>query len=257
MRFRVLIPARMAASRLPGKPLLPLAGRPLLAHVVARARESGASEVIVATDDERIREALLPFDVTVAMTSPAHASGTDRIAEVVARLGLAPEEIVVNLQGDEPLMPPVLIDRVAGTLAEAPEAAAASLCTPIHAGTELADPNVVKVVLDARGDALCFSRAPIPWHRELFAQGLPAELPGGPWLRHLGIYAWRAGVLARYVTLPVPEIERLEALEQLRLLHAGERIRMAVVAEAPPAGVDTPEDLRRVTMLLAAGGGDR
>lgn len=252
MRFRVVIPARMAASRLPGKPLLPLAGRPLIVHVVERARESGAEEVIVATDDARIREALAPLDVAVVMTSPAHASGTDRIAEVVARLGFGAEEIIVNLQGDEPLMPPALIDRVAATLAGAPEAAAASLCTPILAGAELADPNVVKVVLNARADALYFSRAPIPWQRDAFASGLPATLPPGTWLRHLGIYAYRAGLLARYAALPVPGIEGIEALEQLRLLHAGERIRMAIVEQPPPAGVDTPEDLSRVAAALVA-----
>ncbi len=250
MRFHVVIPARMAASRLPGKPLIPLAGQALIAHVVARARESSAAEVIVATDDARIRDALAAFGVAVEMTSPAHASGTDRIAEVVARRGLAADAIIVNLQGDEPLMPPALIDQVAETLAAAPGAAAASLCTPIRAGAELADPNVVKVVLDAEQNAMCFSRAPIPWHRDAFAGGIPAVLAPGPWLRHLGIYAYRAGLLARYATLPVPEVERLEALEQLRLLHAGERIRMAVVAVAPPAGVDTPADLARVAAVL-------
>jgi 3-deoxy-manno-octulosonate cytidylyltransferase (CMP-KDO synthetase) len=252
MRFHVVIPARMAASRLPGKPLLDLAGRPLIAHVVDRAQESGAASVTVATDDDRIRAALLPLHVEVQLTSPEHASGTDRIAEVVAHRGWGVDEIVVNLQGDEPLMPPPLIDLVAATLADAAQAAAASLCTPIHAGPELADPNVVKVVMDAKGDALYFSRAVIPWQRDAFRDGLPADLAGGHWYRHLGIYAYRAGLLARYAALPVPAIERVEALEQLRLLHAGERIRMAVVDEAPPAGVDTAADYERVQRVLEA-----
>ncbi len=246
--FRVVIPARFGATRLPGKPLLPIAGRPMLAHVHARALESGAEEVVIATDDERIRVAAEGFGATVVMTSANHRSGTDRLAEVAAGRGWAPQTIVVNLQGDEPLMPPRLIGQVAELLACAPDAAMGTLCTPIESAEELADPNAVKVVVDSAGYALYFSRAPIPWDREQFTTTTPPT--AGLHFRHLGLYAYRAGFLARYAQLTPASLEQLESLEQLRVLWHGERIRIAQALELPGAGVDTAADLERVRAWL-------
>lgn len=251
--FEVIIPARMAATRLPGKPLLLLAGRPLIAHVVARAFESAARSVIVATDDERIAVAAAAAGAEVEMTGIQHASGTDRLAEVTLRRGLDAERIIVNLQGDEPLMPPALINAVAATLAGDVLAAAASVCTPIHAQTEVTDPNVVKVVLGAESQALYFSRAPIPWWRAGFPERGCEAAPEALWYRHIGLYAYRAGFLARYASLPTAPLERLESLEQLRILHAGLRISMAITDAAPAVGVDTPADFARVAALLESG----
>ena len=252
--FRVAIPARYASTRLPGKPLRLLAGRPLIEHVYRQALGSGALEVVIATDDPRIQTVAEGFGATVCMTSPDHQSGTDRLAEVADRLGWPDEAIVVNVQGDEPRLPPALIRQVAAALAAHPDAGIATACTRIHDPAEAFDPNVVKVVRDAVGYALYFSRAPIPWHREAFGTSgvLLAELPADTaWLRHIGIYAYRAGVLRRYPQWPPASSELAESLEQLRALWQGVRIQVVEAAEAPPPGVDTEADLARVAAMLA------
>ena len=248
LQFRIAIPARYASTRLPGKPLRLLAGRPLLEHVYRRAQASGALEVVIATDDARIREVAEGFGATVCMTAPEHPSGTDRLAEVVTRLGWPEDAIVVNVQGDEPGMPPALIRQVALGLATHPDAGIATACTRIHAPTEVFDPNAVKVVRDAQGYALYFSRAPLPWHREAFQGGgtALAELPAATtWLRHIGLYAYRVTVLRRYPHLTPAPAEQAESLEQLRALWHGIRIHVVEAAEAPLPGVDTEADLAR------------
>ncbi|MGQ0658340.1 MAG: 3-deoxy-manno-octulosonate cytidylyltransferase [Chromatiales bacterium] len=253
MRFKVIIPARYAASRLPGKPLADLCGRPLIQRVHQRAQESAAASVIIATDHPGIESTAKGFGARVEMTSQGHASGVDRIAEVVRRLGIPDDEIIVNLQGDEPLMPPKVINQVAMLLASSADASIATLCERITEAQNLFDPNIVKVVMDAAGRALYFSRAPIPWHRQHFRRDVSAQWPlDQPYYRHIGLYAYRAGFLRRCSTLPRAEIEHTEALEQLRALHHGVYI---LVAEAcAPAGfsVDTPADLERVRQLLGA-----
>ncbi len=250
MSFRVVIPARYASTRLPGKPLIDIGGKPMLQHVHARALESGASEVVIATDDERIRAAAEVFGARVCMTAAHHRSGSERLAEVITRLGYGEDEVIVNLQGDEPLMPPALLSQVAAGLLEHPAAPMATLCTPITSAEELFDPNAVKVVRDARGFALYFSRAPIPWDRDAFAEQ-PHTLPAGArHYRHLGIYAYRAGFLARYVATPACELETRESLEQLRVLWMGEKIHVAEAAALPGPGVDTLADLERVRALI-------
>lgn len=253
--FRVVIPARYASQRLPGKPLLDIAGRPMIAHVHQRARESGALEVVIATDDERIARAAEGFGAEVCMTSARHASGTDRIAEVARLRGWDDQAVVVNLQGDEPLMPPALLRQVAQALIGHPAADMATLAADLRDTEQLFDPNTVKVVLDRDGYALYFSRATIPWHRDRFRKDIE---PGNDWtegvLRHLGIYAYRAGFLAGYADLPPSPLERIESLEQLRVLWNGGRIAVDVAAEAPPAGVDTDQDLQRVRAVLAPAG---
>ena len=255
VEFKVVIPARFGASRLPGKPLRELAGWPLVRHVHARASESGA-EVVIATDDARIRDACEGFGAVVCMTAAEHESGTARIAEVVAQRGWDDEAIVVNLQGDEPLVPPSLLRDVATDLANHPEADMATLVTPLDSGADLADPNVVKVVTDAAGYALYFSRAPVPWDRDRFAAagGPAAAGPGAAHQRHVGLYAYRAGFLRRYVTLAPSPLEAIESLEQLRVLWHGGRIHVSTAAEVPGHGVDTEADLERVATLLASGG---
>lgn len=254
--FHVVIPARHGSSRLPGKPLRPLAGRPLIAHVVARAREAGAREVIVATDDERIVAAAEAAGARALLTDPAHPSGTDRAAEVARREGWAPDAVVVNLQGDEPLIPPGLPRLVAETLLEDPAAGIATLVTPLRDAAELFDPHVVKAVLDAGGHALYFSRAPLPWVRDRFRPGeTPAALPEGvPFYRHIGLYAYRVGDLLRIARQPACPLERAESLEQLRALWHGITIATAVVETPPPHGVDTEADLQRVEALLQGQG---
>ncbi|MHB0776934.1 3-deoxy-manno-octulosonate cytidylyltransferase [Halomonas sp. WWR20] len=249
--YVVVIPARYASSRLPGKPLLDIAGKPMVAHVWERARGSGASRVVVATDDARIEAALAPLGAEVVMTRSDHPSGTDRLAEVTALLGLSAETLVVNVQGDEPLLPSQLMDQVAQCLHEDREASIATLAEPITQVDALFNPNVVKVVRDLRGRALYFSRAPIPWDREHFSVR-PELLETDGWLRHIGLYAYRAGFLADYVRWVPSPLEQLEQLEQLRALHHGHRIQVAVAAAPHPAGVDTPEDLERVRQLLSA-----
>ena len=249
--FVVAIPARYAASRLPGKPLRLLGGRPLVWHVAQRALAAGAREVWVAADDPRIIEAVQGEGVQVAMTSPDHASGTDRLAECAALAGWDDDTLVVNLQGDEPFAPASGIRAVAGLLARS-GCEMATLAVPISDRETLFDPNAVKVVADAHERALYFSRAPIPWDRDAFAQAGDA-MPEGEWLRHIGIYAYRAGFLRQFAQMPPGRLEQLEKLEQLRVLEAGFRIAVAVTPDSFPPGVDTPEDLARAEAHLAAG----
>ena len=245
VRFSVMIPARFGSSRLPGKALANIAGRPMIVHVAERARESGALRVCIATDDVRIREAVQQHGYTAVMTRPDHPTGTDRIAEVVESQGFDPEDIVVNVQGDEPLVEPGLIRAVAGLLSDAPEAAVATACHPIHEAAEMFDPNVVKVVLDHEGYARYFSRAAIPWARDAFARST-SDLPAGlPCYRHIGVYAYRARFLSTFPRLAPSPLERFEALEQLRALWHGFAIAVAVRHDAPHPGVDTAEDLER------------
>lgn len=246
MPFRIVVPARFASSRLPGKPLADLGGKPMVVRVVERAALSGAQEIWVATDDARVAEAVSAAGHKVLMTSPEHASGTDRIAEVVRVLQWPDETIVVNVQGDEPLIDPDLVRTVASHLAAHESAAIATACHPFTDLASMFNPNVVKVVLDRAGFALYFSRAPIPYGREAF-QNMPSRLPADmPAYRHIGLYAYRAGFLRVYSGLSPAAIERFEALEQLRALWHGYRITVAVTDRAPPGGVDTPDDLIRV-----------
>ena len=254
MAFRVVIPARYASTRLPGKPLLEIGGKPMLQHVCERAAESGAATVVVATDDPRIGEAAQGFGVEVCMTGAHHQSGTERLAETAATRGWGSDEVVVNLQGDEPLMAPSLIRQVAEDLAVHPGADVATLATPIHSAAELFDPHVVKVVSDREGYALLFSRAPVPWDRDAFSV-TTEELPDDgahPHFRHLGLYAYRAGFLEAYAALEPSPLERMESLEQLRVLWHGRRIHVATAVELPGPGVDTAEDLARVRQALGA-----
>lgn len=236
--FSVVIPARWASSRLPGKPLADIGGRAMIAWVHERATRSGADEVIVATDDERIAEACRAFGARVELTAADHQSGTDRIAEVAERLGWSDARIVVNVQGDEPLLPPALVAQVADLLAAHDDAAIATLTTPIGSSGELDDPGVVKVVCDRAGRALYFSRAAIPWSRD----GDRAEVPR----RHVGLYAYRVGDLKAVSAEPPCALETAERLEQLRALWLGRRIVVADAVEAPPRGVDTEQDLEAV-----------
>ncbi len=250
MSFRVLIPARFQSSRLPGKPLLDLGGKPMVQRVYELACASGAQSVVVCTDDARIRDAAEGFGATVCMTSPTHTSGTERLAEAAALLGYGADEVVVNLQGDEPLMPSALLGQVARALEGDARADMATLCVRIHTAAELFDPHVVKVVMDAEGGALYFSRAVIPWDRDAFAV-TTEELPErAEHYRHLGIYAYRVGYLERYVRLAPCGLEQMESLEQLRVLYHGGRIHVAEAQALPPAGIDTPHDLERVRALF-------
>lgn len=243
--FRIVIPARYASERLPGKPLLDLAGRPMIEHVWRRACESGALEVWIATDDERIARVARGFGASVMHTDASHASGTDRVAEVVGRLGWPADSVVVNVQGDEPLIPPAIIAQVAGLASVAADVAIATLATALTAGGELADPNVVKVVAAADGRALYFSRAGIPHPRE------PGQATAAAFhRRHVGIYAYRVNALQRLAAAPPCELEQIEKLEQLRALWLGMRIQVADACVVPPAGVDTPEDLARVRGVI-------
>ena len=242
--FRVVVPARFASTRLPGKPLALLAGTPLVLHVHALAVRSGAREVVVATDDARIGDACVSAGADVELTDASHLSGTDRIAEVAARRGWAPDSIIVNVQGDEPLLPPALIAQAAGLLESDRGAAIATLATPIATAGEFHDPNVVKVVASCNGRALYFSRAPIPWERD---DG--ASLPRGA-RRHLGIYAYRVEALRLLSQAPPSPLELVERLEQLRALQLGLVIAVADACEAPGPGIDTREDLERAETLI-------
>jgi 3-deoxy-manno-octulosonate cytidylyltransferase (CMP-KDO synthetase) len=250
--FTVVIPARFSSSRLPGKPLQLIAGKPMVQHVWEQARKSSAQQVVIATDDPRIVEACQAFGAQVLMTRADHESGTDRLAEVVAALGLPSDAIVVNVQGDEPLIPPAVIDQVAANLAAHGEAGIATLAEPIEDIESLFNPNVVKVATDLNGLALTFSRAPLPWARDQFAKSRDTLPAGVPYRRHIGIYAYRAGFLQDFVSWGPCWLESTECLEQLRALWHGVRIHVADAVEAPPAGVDTPEDLQRVRRLLEA-----
>jgi 3-deoxy-manno-octulosonate cytidylyltransferase (CMP-KDO synthetase) len=248
--FKIVIPARHGSSRLPGKPLLDIAGKPMIVHVCERALEAGR-EVFVATDDRRIAQAVANLPVTAVMTREDHNSGTERITEVADQLNWPDDTLVVNLQGDEPLMRPALIRQLADALAQQ-TAEIATLAAPIEDPADVFDPHAVKVVLDRHGHALYFSRAPIPWHRDSFSQTDRQVAAEYPWLRHIGIYAYSAGFLRRYVNWPASQLEAVEALEQLRILWHGERILVVPIDSAPHAGVDTEADLQRVQNLLSA-----
>jgi len=250
--FTVVIPARYASTRLPGKPLQDIAGKPMVQHVWEQACKSSANQVVIATDDARIVEACQAFGAKVLLTRVDHNSGTDRLAEVAAALGLEADAIVVNVQGDEPLVPPAIIDQVAANLANNPQAAIATLAEPIEDVAALFNPNVVKVASDLNGLALTFSRSPLPWARDAFAADRDSLPAGVPYRRHIGIYAYRAGFLQDFVAWGPCWLENTECLEQLRALWHGVRIHVADALEAPPAGVDTQEDLDRVRRLLGA-----
>lgn len=261
MSYTVIIPARYASTRLPGKPLLDIAGQPMIQHVWRRAGESQAQRVVIATDDERIETACKRFDAEVCMTSPDHESGTDRLQEVVAKLGLAEEDIVVNVQGDEPLLPATAIEQVADNLAAHPDAGIATLVEPIADIATVTNPNVVKAVLDQSGYALYFSRAPVPWCRDEWCRdewngddwANKTTLPeGSQYWRHIGIYAYRVGFLHQFVRWPMGQLEGLERLEQLRALENGVRIHVAPAAVEIPGGVDTDADLAAVRKILEA-----
>lgn len=250
MPFRIVIPARYGSSRLPGKPLLPIAGKAMIVHVCERALATGADEIVVAVDDERIADAVRALPVRAVLTSADHGSGTERLVEVARRLAWEDDALVVNLQGDEPLLEPGLVDQLAAAFAAQEQASVATLAAPIQTADELFDPNAVKIVLDHDSYALYFSRAPIPWARDEFAGGerrLPIRLR---YWRHIGIYAYTAGFLRRYAMWPATELERAECLEQLRILWHGERIFVSQVPHVPAAGVDTAADLQRVEQLL-------
>jgi len=245
MSFKVVIPARYASSRLSGKPLADIAGKPMVVRVAERAALSGASEILVATDHEDVRVAVERHGFYAVMTRPDHPSGTDRIAEVAAKRGWEDDTLVVNVQGDEPFIDPGLIDQVVRELAADADAAVATACHAIGRPDEFLNPNVVKVVCDARGHAAYFSRAPIPWPRDAFAVERTRLPDGLPAKRHIGIYAYRCGFLRRYQALSPSPLETFEALEQLRVLWHGFRVRVAETQLAPEAGVDTPDDLQR------------
>ena len=251
MHFRVVIPARYASSRLPGKPLADIGGRPMVLRVLERALQAGAESVVVATDDARVQQAVEAAGYQALMTSPQHQSGTERLVEVAETLGWPDDTLVVNVQGDEPLIDPALIREAARQLVLHDDAVMATLAHPIHDHADFINPNVVKVVADEAGYALYFSRAPIPWPRDAFAaqQAMPHELGA---LRHIGLYAYRAGFLRTYASLASSPLERYEMLEQLRVLWHGHRISLGITPTAPAPGVDTPEDLARVRSLFAA-----
>lgn len=245
--FHVVIPARFSASRLPGKPLLTIGGRPLIQWVWQGAQAGGAASVTIATDDERIYQSASSFGADCVMTSPEHASGTDRIAEVVRIKGFAPDDIVVNLQGDEPMMPASVVGAVAQALSERPQADIATAVAPIQSLEEFLDPNCVKALRARDGRALYFSRAPVPWPRDNILGGAPACFEHA-W-RHIGIYGYRVRSLLRFAAWAPTCLEQIERLEQLRALEHGMQIYLVELSEAPPAGVDTPADLERVRSI--------
>ncbi|MCR9104758.1 MAG: 3-deoxy-manno-octulosonate cytidylyltransferase [Gammaproteobacteria bacterium] len=253
MTFSVVIPARYGSSRLPGKPLLDIAGKPMVQRVWEQANRSAAGRVIVATDDARIETAARAFGAEVVMTSAAHPSGTDRLQEVARILRLADDEIVVNVQGDEPLIPPAVIDQVASNLRACHQADIATLCEPITTLADLHNPNVVKVVANTHQHALYFSRAPVPWPRDAFAQAEPVLPQGNAWMRHIGVYAYRTAFLHQFVQWPVAPIEQLEQLEQLRALFNGIGIHVEPACDFVPPGVDTEADLALVRAHLLQG----
>ena len=261
MAYHVVIPARYASTRLPGKPLLDIGGRTMIQRVVEQAVASGADQVLVATDDERIALAVhdprTPSSSIAVMTDAALPSGTDRVAVVARRQGWDGDTIVVNVQGDEPFVPPRLIDQVAGLLASDPLAAIATLATPIESLHDFLDPNVVKVVFAADGAALYFSRAPIPWSRDGAIAGLGSQTDFSGALRHVGLYAYRVGALKRITAMAPSTYEQAEKLEQLRALQAGLRITVALCAEPPGPGIDTDADLQRARSRAAAEPGAR
>ncbi|WP_281646957.1 3-deoxy-manno-octulosonate cytidylyltransferase [Parendozoicomonas sp. Alg238-R29] len=252
MSYTVIIPARFASTRLPGKPLADIGGKPMIQHVWEQASRSQASRIIIATDDEQVQGVAVRFGAEVCMTRADHPTGTDRLQEVVSKYGFSEDDIVVNVQGDEPLVPPAVIDQVAENLKACVQASVATLSHPVTEANELFDPNAVKVVSDLTGLALYFSRAPMPWDRDHFAASRDTVGNSALHQRHLGIYAYRVGLLNRFVTWGESPLEVTERLEQLRILWNGDRIHVAEACEAPPAGVDTEADLERVRTVYAA-----
>lgn len=249
--FDVIIPARYGSSRLPGKPLAEIAGKTMVQRVYERARESAAERVIVATDDARVADVVRGFGGDVCMTRAEHASGTDRLQEVATALGAAADRILVNVQGDEPLIPPAVINQVALNLASNTAAGVATLAEPITSCEDFLNPNIVKVVAECSGLARYFSRAPIPWPRDAFARERNTLPEGLNPRRHIGIYAYRAGLLNQFVSWPMAPIEQFEALEQLRFLYNGHAIHVADACEEVPGGVDTEQDLERMRAFFA------
>ncbi len=243
--YKIVIPARYASSRFPGKPLALLAGKPMIWHAWRRAFETGCEEIVVATDDERIRDVALSFGCDVVMTDENCESGTDRIAEVAAKRGWRDDTIIVNLQGDEPLTPPTVIEQVAHNLSQHEQAGIATLCSRLTRRDDFHNPNIVKVVVDVEGLALYFSRAPIPWPRDC-EDGEPVNA-----FRHIGLYAYRADFLKHWLTMEHSSLENTEKLEQLRAMQSGVRIHVEQVSSVPPHGVDTPEQLIDLEQLLA------
>ena len=251
MSFRIVIPSRYASTRLPAKPLRDICGKPMIAHVIEKAKQSDAEEVIVATDSDEIAAAVADFDVRVCMTHEHHQSGTERLSEVIEQLGFDDDQILINLQGDEPMMPPVCLNQVGQALEEDSNLKMATLCTPLTDINELFDPHAVKVVRDINGFALYFSRAAIPWSRDCFNES-PREIPQTQgYQRHIGLYGYRAGFIRQYLEWQSSDIEKTESLEQLRVLYYGEKIKV-ITAETPPGpGIDTIDDLNRVCELLS------
>ncbi|OOF70364.1 3-deoxy-manno-octulosonate cytidylyltransferase [Rodentibacter caecimuris] len=250
MSFTVIIPARFASSRLPGKPLADIAGKPMIQHVFEKAQLSGASRIIIATDNDQVARSAAQFGAEVCMTSEQHNSGTERLAEVVEKLALDNDEIVVNIQGDEPLIPPIIVKQVADNLSKY-SVPMATLAVNIQHHDELFNPNVVKVVADKNGYVLYFSRAAIPWDRDLFSTHSQTVQLKQVYLRHIGIYAYRAGFIKQYVQWQPTLLEEIEKLEQLRVLWHGEKIHLELAKAVPEVGVDTIEDLEKVRSILA------
>jgi len=247
--FRIIIPVRYDSTRLPGKPLVDIAGKPMIQHVYERALQSGAISVVIATDSEKIAKVAESFGADVCMTSPDHTSGTNRIAEAVVKLGYNDEDIVVNIQGDEPLIPPKPIHQIASNLAEYTNVKIATICEPIESVEELLDPRCVKVAINRRGYALYFSRAPIPWDREAFPPQEKHKLDN-TYYRHRGIYAYRVDFLLEFMEWAPCELEKKELLEQLRILWYGGRIHVDISKEKIPPDVNTPEDLEKIRKLI-------
>ena len=248
--FTIIIPTRFYSSRLPGKPLLDIAGKPMIQHVYERATESQARRIIIATDDERIAQTARNLGAEVCLTLSQHHSGTDRIQEAATTLGLKANEIVVNVQGDEPLLPAVLINQVVKNLALHPRASAATLCEKITNSQQIFDPNVVKVTINNEGEALYFSRAPIPWSHDHFNQTPPTRPNSPDFFKHVGIYAYRVSLLNEFISWQPSTLETTESLEQLRLLSSGHRIHVEKALQSVPCSVDTQEDLNTMRSLL-------
>jgi len=251
MSFRIVIPARFASTRLSGKPLRDICGKPMIAHVIERAKQSDAEEIIVATDSKEIADAIADIDVRVCITHENHQSGTERLSEVIEQLGFDDDQILINLQGDEPMMPPVCLNQVGKALEDDDSVKMATLCTPLTDIEELFDPHAVKVVRDINDFALYFTRAAVPWSRDCFNE-TPRKMPQNQeYQRHIGLYGYRAGFIRQYLEWQSSDIEKTESLEQLRVLYYGERIKV-ITAESPPGpGVDTIEDLNLVCKLLS------
>lgn len=248
--YKIVIPARYGSSRLPGKPLIEFAGKPMVQHVYERALATGIIDIVIATDDQRIYDAAIGFGADVIMTSVDHENGTERIAEVAAKLGWHDDDVIVNVQGDEPLIPRDLIELTAKGLLDHPEAGMSSLCTPIDSAEDAFDPNAVKAVLDNKGFAMYFSRAPIPWDRDLYKTGKDEITNIAPVYRHIGMYGYRVSFLKQYSEMEMTALEQAECLEQLRALCYGVKIHMGVIDQPPGHGVDTPEDVARVEAQL-------